>query len=208
MLLWNVPLLLPLPGPPPSPLPLPAKQTADLVPKNCNKVSQAVWLRGETFPFPTPSTEEGAPLQHYSPAEVRLSGPSEVLLALGPVGNSNEASRSILPVPGRLLARPPTQAAAASIGRTPCPGARAPPSRKGSSSQPGNLCCLQAPLLSPLPPFWLPLTSPRHINIRRQMHINLFSPVLQLPLLTACSARGPGLRNPSREGLPSHGAWG
>lgn len=33
------------------------------------------------------------------------------------------------------------------------------------------------------------------------MNINLFSPALQLALLTACRARGPS--HPSREGLPS-----
>lgn len=71
-----------------------------------------------------------------------------------------------------------------------------------------SLCHLQAPLLSPLPSSRLPLTSPRHINIRRQMLINLFSAVLQLPLLTACRVGGPGEARMGRgsSGNPSRGA--
>lgn len=59
--LLNVPLLqllLPLPAPPPSPLPLRARQPVDPGDKAL-KVSQAVWLRGDTASFSLPSAEEG-----------------------------------------------------------------------------------------------------------------------------------------------------
>lgn len=97
--------------------PSPASK-ADCRPANeALKVSQAVGLRGDPSPFPSPAPSRAAPLRPYSPAEVRLSRPAEVLLALGPVVSS-KASRSIL----RCLwpAGPsPTQAAAASSARSP-----------------------------------------------------------------------------------------
>lgn len=117
-------LFLPAPavlaGVPSSFLPLQAKQTADLITKNCKiKFPRQFGLGGETFPFSTPIPEEGG-LQLDSPANVRLSWPSEMLLALGPV-DSNEVCRSMQPVQVacslELSARPPTQAAAASSAR-------------------------------------------------------------------------------------------
>lgn len=114
-------LFLPAPsvlaGVPSSPLPLQAKPTADLITKNCKiKFPRQFGLGGETFPFSTPIPEEGG-LQLDSPANVKLSWPSEMLLALGPV-DSNEACRSMQPVQVACSlewsARPPTQAAAAS----------------------------------------------------------------------------------------------
>lgn len=195
---------LPLPAPPPSPLPLPTKRTAGLLPKNCNKVSGAVWLRGETFPLPIPRRRGGrTPLQHYSPAEVRLSGPSEVLLALGPVGSS-EAPRSILPLP---VACSPVHPRRLRQRRPPVPE-HEPRSPEGGL--PGAVAASAAskPRFSPhslLPR--LPLTSPRHINIRKQMHINLFGPEQPLPASdcprspgASGKPAGAGLRQPHQGG--------
>lgn len=145
MPLWNVPLLLPLPGPPPSPLPLPAKQTADLVPKNCNKVSQAVWLRGETFPFPTPSTEEGG-----SPPTL-LTGRGEVIRTIrgvAGIGASGQQQRSFQVHPAGARS-PAGTSAHAGCGSLYCPHAL---SRSTSLAvQKGVFLTAWQPLLPPSP---------------------------------------------------------
>lgn len=79
----------------------PGKYTADLVPlRTVIKFPKQFGREVKPSHFPPPAPRRQAPLKPYSPAEVRLSGPFEVLLALGPAASS-EASRSILRVPGR-----------------------------------------------------------------------------------------------------------
>lgn len=107
------------------------------------------------------------PLVGDSPSEVRLSGTSDALLALGPGGGSSIAPAGSIPA-----------ATPAGCGRSP-----------GDGGPPG-LGCLEPP--SPPGPsasFPAPLTSPRHINIRSRRSLTSSLPRAASSLL---AGRPPG----------------
>lgn len=198
------PLLLP-PALPPRPFPW-GEQAAGLSPRTVIKFPKQFGSGEKPSHSPPPSSEEGGP----PPA--LLTGRGKVIRAVRGVagigasrqqrGSQVHSAGATACSPGhpRRLRQPPAPPASS---RSPSPAVRG-----GSSS--ALRSAASKPYRSRLLPSRLPLTSLRHINIRRQMHINLFSPVLQLPPLTACSSRGaPGkLRQPHQAGgfLPA-GTW-
>lgn len=105
-----------------------------------------------------------------SPSEVRLSGTSEALLALGPGGGSSIAPAGSMPA-----------ATPAGCGRSP-----------GDGGPPG-LGCLEPP--SPPGPsasFPAPLTSPRHINIRSRRSLTSSLPSAPPQPRSLLAGRPPG----------------
>lgn len=104
------------------------------------------------------------------------------------------------PVHPRRLPQPPAP--------VPSPGPRSPAVRKGGLPRAARQSpppAIPTALPSLLPR--LPLTSPRHINIRRQMRVNLFGPAPQLWLPTACRAQPAGQPHRGPGFLPSC-TWG
>lgn len=156
------------------------------------------------FPAPAQRREDSPP--------ARLTGRGEVVRALRGVAGvgAGGQQRGLQVHPAAAGAGSPSAHAGCGSAPRPRPGARAPsPAAARGSSAVWQLRPPPSPAPLPTHPLLprLPLTSPRHINIRKQMHINLFSPERQLPRLPAGRAR---LRRPSGGwgGLPSHGLRG